>query len=134
MARKFGADETINAKTQDVATEAKTKGGADVVLDFVGISQTLTTALNCLKRRGRLVLMGYSHESFQAGTLQLTYDSLQIMGSRASSRHELAQVIELAGEKKIEPIITGAFQLNEINHALELLAKGKILGRAVINP
>lgn len=136
MARRLGADYTINAKNQDVTTEIKrlTKRGADVVLDFVGISQTMKTALNCLKRRGRLVLVGYSQESLQVSPQRLVYDGLQIVGSRASSRHELAQVIELAEEKKIKPVVTRTFQLSEINYALELLAKGEILGRAVIKP
>lgn len=136
MARRLGADDTINAKNQDVTTEIKrlTKQGADVVLDFVGISQTMKTALNCLKRRGRLVFIGYSDELLQVSPKRLVYDGLQIVGSRASSRHELAQVIELAKEKKIKAVITRTFQLSEINHALELLAKGKIIGRAVIKP
>ena len=61
-AREAGADEVINYLTQDFEAEVKrltNNAGVDVVYESVG-KDTFDKSLNCLRRRGYMVLYGQS--------------------------------------------------------------------------
>jgi len=107
MARELGADDTVNPSKQDVLNEVKgiTGEGADVVLEFVGLSDTMKNSIACLRRKGRLVFVGYSQDRIPTGAQPLVTNALQILGSRASSRYELSKVISLASRHRIRPVI-----------------------------
>lgn len=138
VAKELGAEEAINAKEKDVAEEVKrlTGGeGADIVFEFVGRSQTMESAINSIRRGGRLVFVGYSEDLFKANPLRLIWGELQVLGSRASSRRETVEVIKLlhAGKFKTEPLITHTVPLSEVNYGLDLLRKGLAI-RVVVKP
>ncbi len=87
IARKLGADAVINYTEQDFEAEVRriTAGaGVDVVYDSVG-KDTFDKSLNCLRRRGLMVLFGQSSGAIQPldpqilnakGSLYLTRPSL----------------------------------------------------------
>src|SRR5947208_11452817 len=61
VAKKNGADNTINSKKEDpvkAIMELTGKLGADAVIDFVNASKTVETDMQLLRRRGRVVLVG----------------------------------------------------------------------------
>ncbi|HUH95805.1 MAG TPA: quinone oxidoreductase [Anaerolineales bacterium] len=65
LARKAGADEVINYAQADFEAEVKrltNNAGVDVVYDSVG-KDTFDKSLNCLRRRGYMVLYGQSSGS-----------------------------------------------------------------------
>ncbi|CAA9590141.1 MAG: Alcohol dehydrogenase class III, partial [uncultured Thermomicrobiales bacterium] len=63
LAAELGADVTINADELNPAVETlRLTGdeGADVVFELVGITETMERSVAMLRRRGRLVFIGYS--------------------------------------------------------------------------
>ena len=62
LAKKLGADYTINGKTQDVVAEVQkiTKHGVDVAVDCAGTRFTEIEALEITRRDGNVVLSVFS--------------------------------------------------------------------------
>jgi len=139
FARELGADEVVNAASEDVAEAVKrlTGGeGADYVFEFVGGAQTIDQAIRSLRRAGKLVILGHMPEKFSTTASQLISGELEILGSRANTRQDLTDTLRLVstGKIRIKPIITNEYPLDQVNTALDLLRKGEILGRAVVKP
>jgi len=143
LAREAGADDVILYIQEDFEAETKrlTDGkGVDVVYDSVG-KTTFDKSLNCLKRRGYMVLCGQSSgavppmdpQTLNAkGSLYLTRPTLgHYMADRAEllgRAHDLFQWMA-AGELKVR--IDKTFALAEAAEAHRYLedrrSKGKIL-------
>jgi len=137
LAKKLGADEVVDTNKSDLEKEVKrlTDGkGAQVHIELVGIPSTIERGLNGLRSGGRFVIVGYSPEKFSAYPAVFVWKELEIIGANGNTRQNILDVIELARLGKIKPklIVTDTFQLNEINHALEMLKAGRIEGRAVM--
>jgi len=138
LARQMGADEVIDARREDVAARILdlTHGaGVDAVLEFVGLPEVVQTDLSVLKRGGVLVFLGYAPgQSFQAASTDVVLTEKRMVGSRASSKQDLIDVIRLVERGALKPVITKRFPLQQVNQAMRLLASGEILGRAVVVP
>ncbi|MFQ9377089.1 MAG: galactitol-1-phosphate 5-dehydrogenase [Lacticaseibacillus paracasei] len=65
LAKKLGADYTINGKTQDVVAEVQkiTKHGVDVAVDCAGTRFTEIEALEITRRDGNVVFVGISGDN-----------------------------------------------------------------------
>jgi propanol-preferring alcohol dehydrogenase len=80
-------------------------------------------------------VVGYSTtRPFSWSSFDIVAKGLQIMGVRASTRRNLAEVIKWANEKKIVPIVEDRLPLEEVNQVYERLKSGKIIGRIVLEP
>jgi NAD+-dependent secondary alcohol dehydrogenase Adh1 len=138
LARRMGADEVIDARQEDVADrilELTRGAGVDAVLEFVGLAGVIETDLRFLKRGGVLVLLGYvPDQPFYAASTDVVLTEKRIVGSRASSKQDLIEVIRLVERGAIKPVITRRFPLEQVNVALDTLRAGEILGRAVVVP
>jgi NADPH2:quinone reductase len=143
LAREAGADEVIFYTQTDFESEVKrltNNAGVDVVYDSVG-KDTFDKSLNCLRRRGYMVLYGASSgavppmdpQTLNAkGSLYLTRPFL---GHYTADRAELLQRVNdvfnwmAAGELKVR--IDKTFPLAEAAEAHRYLegrqSKGKIL-------
>lgn len=64
LAKKLGADITINAKNEDVITKVKdiTQNGADIVIETAGSQITQQQSINISKKKGRIVFLGITHK------------------------------------------------------------------------
>jgi propanol-preferring alcohol dehydrogenase len=137
MAKDLGAMDTVNAAEQKVDEEVKklTKNeGVDIALELVGISSSMDNAFRSLRRTGRFIFVGYTKDKICINPLDLVVAENSIKGSVAYTKSNLEKVIELASEGKISPVITKKYPLTQLNEALELMRKGKIIGRAVAIP
>ena len=137
FAKQLGAEETVNASKENVveAVNRLTDGvGVDYVIDLVGTGRAVETALACVGRCGKVVQVGHTAEPFSATSRQFIGGEKEMLGVAANTRSDLVNVINLvqAGRLYVKPIITNEFPLSQVNHALDLLRKGQILGRAVI--
>ncbi len=139
--REFGAEAVINISRKDFVEEAKklTGGkGVDAVIDYVCTTDTLNKGFRSLNKGGRLVCMARGRvkadeESVLAvnpGTL--SSNEFIVTGSRCVTRQELAETIEIVRRGQIKSVITERFSLDQVEHAHQLLAEGKIFGRAVL--
>jgi propanol-preferring alcohol dehydrogenase len=134
LAQENGADDVINSREVGFDEEALrlTKGrGVDVVVEMVGVTETLERSLRSLGTGGRLVWVG-SYDS--KAVLPVTQNSLRgeciLTGSRYCARHELAEAVELVAQGRIRPAITRLCQLDEADAVLRSIERMELAGRA----
>jgi propanol-preferring alcohol dehydrogenase len=134
MAEELGAYLCLPSDEHTVAgiRDATDGLGAMVVLDFVGIDQTLSTAREAVRQNGQIVVVGLGGGTlpFQAGALPYGSSVSSIFGG---STAELAEVVALAEAGRIKPKIV-RFALDDVIEVYEKLHKNEITGRAVLVP
>jgi len=136
-ARSLGADATINAAEEKVAERirALTGGeGADVVFELVGVRETMDASAAVLRKRGRLVFIGYSEDLFTVSPLRLVIDEAQILASVGNTLQEVYDAVAWAAAGKFQACVDRTVPLEEAPAALEALRRGEIVGRAVLIP
>jgi alcohol dehydrogenase, propanol-preferring len=134
LAEQNGADAVINSLEVGFDEEVLrlTKGrGVDVVVEMVGLAETMDKSLRSLGTGGRLVLVGTYDSN---ATLPLKQSSLRgectITGSRYCARHELAEAVELVAQGRIRPTVTQLCQLEEADAVLRSIERMELAGRA----
>ena len=136
LARKLGADATVDAREGDFHEQIRslTDGdGVDVVIEFVANEDTLESSYRSLRKGGRLVFVGYvPGQAMSLLPHQLVRGELEVVGSRANTTQELKETMELVSLGRIKPIVDQQLPLEEVEQAHELLAQGKFLGRGVL--
>jgi D-arabinose 1-dehydrogenase-like Zn-dependent alcohol dehydrogenase len=136
LARALGADAVIDARSGPFheAVRKLTDGlGVDVVLEFVANPQTLPSSIQSLRRAGRLVFVGYTPEvPMSVLPRELVRSELEIVGSRANTKQELQETMDLVAGGRIKPIIDRVIPLDRIEDAFAALRDGTPLGRNVL--
>jgi propanol-preferring alcohol dehydrogenase len=136
LARTLGADAVVDARSGPFheAVRKLTDGqGVDVVLEFVANQQTLPSSYRSVKRAGRLVFVGYTPElPMSVMPHELVRNELEIVGSRANTKQELQETMDLVARGRIKPIVDRIFPLAEIEGAFDALREGRCLGRNVL--
>jgi D-arabinose 1-dehydrogenase-like Zn-dependent alcohol dehydrogenase len=136
LARENGADEVINSRevSFDIAAVQMTGGrGADVVVEMVGLPETMEKSLASLGKAGRLVWVGaYDNDAI----LPLSHGSLSgeivLTGSRYCARSELAEAVELVARASIRPVVSKICQLEEADSVLRSIEQMQLAGRACV--
>ena len=139
-AAEFGADHTVNAKTQDpvVAIKELTGGrGVDVALECVGSGLIVRQAMEATAVGGRTVVVGLTPDQLELGEITpFVRSEVAVMGSSAFETKEIEQLMSLvaSGRLDVSRSVSGTFSLSQVNEALERLDKnqGDIL-RLVVN-
>lgn len=130
MARKMGADVTIDYREADVVAEVKklTGGGADVSIEALGTQETFESALRSLRPGGTLSSLGvYSgkvqipYEAFAAGLGDYRIVTTLCPGGKERMRR-LMEVVR-HGRVDLTPLLTHTFPLDEIKKAYDLFGK-----------
>jgi 2-desacetyl-2-hydroxyethyl bacteriochlorophyllide A dehydrogenase len=137
-ARQFGASETLNPSSHeriDKAVKKLTDGGADVGFEAIGLPETQEAALSSLRTGGRLVLVGYSSQPMRLNSGRIMFREMEIVGSLGCRAVDYPRVLELVrqGKIRVKELVTGRFELADINAAFEALRRGEGI-RAVIVP
>jgi NADPH:quinone reductase-like Zn-dependent oxidoreductase len=138
MARliELGADAVIVYSQQDVADAARriTGGrGVDVAMESVGPA-TFEKSLRSLARGGRLAICGATSGAAASFDIRYLYDrQLSIIGSMLGTPVELKQVLRLAEEGVLEPVIDRVLPLAEAAEAHRLLEAGDVFGKIVLS-
>jgi NADPH:quinone reductase-like Zn-dependent oxidoreductase len=135
VARGLGADSVLNHRVADVPAEVRklTGGkGADVVVDSAG-EESWQASLRSLKRGGRLVICGATTGPTVSFDLRrLFWYQWSILGSTLGNRREYAEIVRLAGEGKLWPVVDRVVPLDQAVGALERLSQGTQVGKLVI--
>lgn len=117
VARKLGADVTINVAEQDAAARVRelTHGrGADVALEVVGATATVKSAIDCTRKGGSVTLVGNLAPTVELPLQSVVTRELNVLGSCASSGEYPACVDLLAsGQIKVEDMITARAPLEQ---------------------
>lgn len=138
LAKKLGADETINASEQDPVKEIRRISGmgVDVAAEVIGKPQTIKNAFESVKPAGRVLVVGFTPENLPINAGRLMFREISVHGALGCPKSEYIQIFELLmrGKISLEPLISHRYSLDEINTAFEKLKNGEILGRAIIIP
>jgi propanol-preferring alcohol dehydrogenase len=108
--------------------------GVDIIFELVGTRETMDQSLQSLRKRGRLVFIGYSEDQLIAHPLLLVIGELQILASVGSTQQDLLDAVALASSGKLRQVIDRVVPLAQVNETLQALQRGEVAGRAVLQP
>lgn len=137
LAQELGADAVIRAGQEPVAETVRRltdNQGVDAVFELVATRETMDQALQSMRKRGRLVFIGYSEDQLVANPLLLVIGEIQILASVGSTHQELIEAVTLAGNGQLRQVIDRVVPLQDVNPTLQALQRGEIAGRAVLQP
>ena len=117
LAKDLGADETVLASGEDLAREVLrlTGGrGVDLVLEAVGRDETVSAAIDCVRKGGTVTLVGNIAPKVSLPLQKVVTRQIRLQGSCASAG-EYPQAMELIanGKIKVEPLITAVAPLSD---------------------
>jgi len=140
-AKAFGATHTVNASKGDPIKEVQdlTDGGADYVFITVGSVAAISQGLFMSGPRGMTVIVGLPAfmDTLQVPPFIFIKDERMLTGSYMGTTQyqtEIPKLVALykAGKLKLDELITARFPLEDINHAIELVEKGKALRNVIM--
>ncbi|MHB1059222.1 MAG: S-(hydroxymethyl)glutathione dehydrogenase/class III alcohol dehydrogenase [Rhodanobacter sp.] len=144
MARLLGATDFINPKDypdtpiQQVIVEL-TDGGVDYSFECIGNVQVMRSALECChKGWGESIIIGVAGAGQEIGTRPFQLVTGRVWRGSAfggvKGRSQLPGYVDryMAGEIRIDEMITEVLPLERINEAFELMHAGKVI-RSVIH-
>lgn len=158
--KSIGVTQAVNYREQDFVSTLIQKGfkaKIDVIFDPIG-GKSFRKNLKLLSNGGRMVMYGVSTWSHKRGTLldkvklaldfgilhpiELLMRSQSIIGVnmlRIADDHPqiieqgLSKMVSLYIEGKIKPTVGGAFRIDELNKAHDLIESRKTIGKISVN-
>jgi propanol-preferring alcohol dehydrogenase len=132
LARKLGAEISIDAQTQDPPAEIQRQiGGAQGVLVTAVSTIAFKQAVGMLRRRGTCVLVGLPPGEFPVSIFDVVLNRHTIRGSIVGTRLDLEEALAFAAEGKVKATIE-TLALESINHVFDRLRTGQVNGRVVL--
>jgi len=132
IAKKMGADLTIDASKEDVLNEVMnaTGGlGVDVSLEMAGSKTTIGESFKAVKPAGRVSMLGIALEPMEIDVSEdIVFKGLRIYGITGrrmfETWHTLKSLLE-SGRLDLSPLLTHEFRLDEYENAFALARSGK---------
>ena len=137
-AKSLGADFLVNYyRNQNFDEEVKylTNGnGVDVVIEQIG-GYVLIKSLNCLKRGGRIVVLGATSGNKVEIDVQHFYrNNLTMLGTSGITQKEIREVFELVKNGKLKPIIDRTFSLRDASASHRYMEERRNFGKIILKP
>ena len=141
-AMRLGATHVVNAAATDATARVRalTDGkGVDAAFEVLGLPQTFTQAFDMIRDGGRMVAVGIAPGKTTAPIeiTRLVRRELRIIGSYgARTRSDMPEIIRLAAQGIFRPetMVTQRFSLDQADAGYQALARGEIVGRAIVVP
>ena len=136
-AKELGATHIINTKEPDAVKKIMSicnEKGVDSIVDFVNAPPTVKMNLSLIRKRGNIILVGLFGGAVELPLVSVPLKAITIQGAYTGNYNDMIELIKLAQDGVIKPIVSKHYTLDEANTALEDLKNRKIIGRAVINP
>jgi propanol-preferring alcohol dehydrogenase len=138
IAKESGADHIINVRGKSSAdigkelTKATGQGELDAIIDCAGAPEMMQLALSLLSISGHYADVGLVGDRIDIPLFPRVSREQTLHGSFWGNNADLSEVMALAAQDKIRHTVK-TFSFEQINHYLELLRAGEIVGRAVMN-
>ena len=134
LARSVGADDALPSddRTADAIREITAGRGADVVVDFVGVAQTVELARGVARPMGDVALVGIGGGEVPFSFFSQPYE-VNLATTYWGTRPELVELLALAARGGVRVEHT-EYPLDDAVQAYGDLAAGKVTGRAVVVP
>ena len=146
IARRHGADETINYAADDLRDQVRafTDGrGVDVVFDPVG-GDAFKHSVRCIGWEGRILVIGFASGDIpQVATNMILVKNFSVTGvvfgehsSRFpdDTRRRLAKLLEAYAGGRLRPAVMRTYPLNDARAALEEMSNRRVAGKLVLVP
>ena len=138
--RALGASHTVDAGREDAVERirALTSGrGVDAAVEALGRPETFLQAAQCVRDGGRAVMVGIAAAGATAPLeiTRLVRRGIRIVGSYgARTRADMPAILRLVEQGSIDPAraVSRRYGLEEVNEAYGALARGEIVGRAIV--
>ncbi|WP_088008326.1 zinc-binding dehydrogenase [Indiicoccus explosivorum] len=140
LARKLGADYVVNSKENDPVEAVKeiTKGGADVSVDALGITETCVPAINSLKKGGRHLQVGVTSKK-EAGFISIPVDDMVLneksfITTLGIPAFRFTKLLEQVALGKLQPgkMVTDEIKLSEVEGIFHDMTNFKTTGTFVV--
>ncbi|MEM4304333.1 MAG: zinc-binding dehydrogenase, partial [Candidatus Caldarchaeum sp.] len=104
LAKQLGAVETINSRESDPVKNIQkiVGGGVDVAFEVVGKPTTLEQALSTVRPGGKLVVVGYSAETWSMRVSRLMFREITVVGSLGCRLAEYPALLNMVKTGKIK--------------------------------
>lgn len=133
LARSLGAELTVNASSEDAPQVIqKALGGAHGVLVTAVSRQAFRQAIDMLRPRGTMALVGLPPGEFAMPIFEVMLKRLTVRGSIVGTRKDLQEALQFAGEGKVKTTVE-AVPMERINTVFDRMRNGQINGRVVLN-
>ena len=124
VAKYYGADITINSKNESEMNYFKKNfsGEIDLAFEAVGINETINLGINCVRKKGKVILVGNIAQNVNVPLQNIVTRELKLLGSCAIAG-EYPIVIKHLSEKKLkfDKINTAKVPLSEGSNYFEKL-------------
>jgi len=140
LGEKLGADETINALTEDVPAHVRkvTGEGIDLAIVSTGNEKALNQAFSSVRKGGRILLFGApSREaSYQLNVSDLFTRQITLLSSYSCVEAEMEEAIRLVSKKELDlkSLISNRFKLRDSEKAMEFAKTSKTAIKTIIVP
>lgn len=136
-ALELGAERAVDYTKEDFLKAVKEwtgKRGVDVAIDHVG-EPTIARSVAALAKGGTLVTCGATAGFRLEVDLRLVFfKSLALLGSTMGSLGEVHDVLELAAQGRLRPVLHRTLPLAEVREGHRILKDREVFGKVVVTP
>jgi len=124
-----------DGRMQVVVEEWTGGAGADVVFEVSGAQGGLDTAVELLRARGRLVVVGIHAQPRQLDLKRVFWKELEIVGARVYEPQDFRDAVEsiAAGNIPVDALISQVVPLERAAEAFEVLELGGSVMKVLVN-
>ena len=138
MAKKLGADYTINNSVEDPVGRVReiTDGEMlDFVHDCAGAVPLVDIAMNTLKKTGHYYITGLFHQLAPTDLGKVVRSEIDIHGTICYTREEFKECLQLIEDGRVEvtPMITHHYALADMEKAFEMFCSRQAI-KIMIHP
>jgi len=132
LAKRLGADITINGKTVDPAqTIMEQVGGVQAAVSVAVTKAAFEQAYQSVKRGGTLVVVGLPNDDLPIPIFNTVLNGVTVRGSIVGTRKDMQEALDFAAQGKVRTIIESA-PMDSVNEVFDKMEKGQINGRIVL--
>lgn len=140
LGKKLGADETINALSEDAPAHVRkiTREGVDLAVVSTGNVKALSQAFSSVRKGGRILLFGAPSQgaSYPLNVSELFARQITFLSSYSCVEAELAEAVKLVSEKRLDlkTLVSDRFKLRDAQKAVEHAKTSKTAIKTIILP
>jgi D-arabinose 1-dehydrogenase-like Zn-dependent alcohol dehydrogenase len=131
LALKLGAHAYVNSETTNPAQELQKMGGAKAILATAPSGKAMSTLIDGLGTRGKLMVIGASPEPIEVSPIQLISGLRSIQGWVAGVAIDSEDTLSFSALTGVRPMIE-TFPLKQVTQAYQRMISGKARFRVVL--
>ncbi len=127
LAKEYGADRTVNTKTEDLLSAAAefTNGDMfDVLVEACGAPETFLSCIDCAATGANVILIGNGKRNTTFLHSVLLKKELNVFGSRNAFTRDFEELIDLVSSGKVDVLkmVSGVYGMKDAAEAFDALA------------